>query len=380
MTHRITLLLGLSMAMIPAVLAQTQVKTIFFDGITREYRLHLPVNYNPANDYPLIFNLHGLGSNGFEQELYSEFSNISDTAGIILVYPEGTQNAWNAGFIIGGVDDVGFISALIDTLAGEYSVDLKRVYSTGMSNGGIMSHYLACHLSDRIAAIASVTGSMLITHPPDCQPGRTVPVLQFHGTDDQVVPYYGGKGFIPVDSMMEFWAVNNGCLSGPDSTDLPDLVAADSSTATYIAYGNCSDSSDVIWYRLNQGGHTWPGAFPLPNQVTNQDIKASTLIWEFFQRFKHPDPRKASSAGLMKDMKEIPNIFYNPVENQFIVRFSQQINAKVKVLNMNGQIIFSQNERWLDECVIGASGWSSGVYVLMIETDQGVFRKKIIKN
>src|SRR6185295_8276969 len=134
--------------------SNAQVDSIYHEGGYRTFILHLPVTYNSLNSYPLILNFHGFGSNALEQELYTGFDAIADTAGFIVVYPQGINNAWNIS--TGFPDDVDFTSALIDSLKQDYSVDSLCVYATGMSMGGFMSYVLGCELSDKIAAIAPV--------------------------------------------------------------------------------------------------------------------------------------------------------------------------------------------------------------------------------
>ena len=134
------------------------------DGLERTYRIYIPEIYNDGYAVPLVLNLHGYGSNGFEQELYGDFRPIADTANFIIVSPDGALDGfgathWNT-FGTSSVDDVNFLSALIDTVASQYNLDHSRIYSTGMSNGGFMSYKLACQLSGRIAAVASVTGTI----------------------------------------------------------------------------------------------------------------------------------------------------------------------------------------------------------------------------
>ncbi len=224
----------------------------------------------------LIINMHGLGSNSFEQEFYTEFDQVADTAGIVMVYPDGVNSQWNI-YQDGGVDDVGFISALIDTMDANYSIDLLRVYACGMSMSGFMSHRLGCQLNDRIAAIGSVTGLLVYFN---CNLTRKVPVLQIHGTADDIVPYEG------VAYTMQYWTDIDGC---PDSvvTELPDIDTTDQSTVTLTTYNTCIEDSEVLLYTINGGEHTWPGATYIIG-VTNQDIHASVEIWNFFKKFSLP--------------------------------------------------------------------------------------------
>lgn len=254
--------------------AHAQMFYFTFEGLQRSYKVHLPLDYDPDSLYPLVFNLHGLGSNAIEQQLYSGFDFVADTAGLITVYPNGVDNTWNINQP-SGINDVGFISALIDTMDANYSIDLSRVFSTGMSMGGFMSYRLACELDTRIAAIASVTG-LLVTSP--CQPSRPVAILQMHGTADQVVPY----AYVP--STISFWTSFDNCPSQPVTTYLPDTDTTDNSTVTVTYYGFCDDSTEVILYTINGGEHTWPGA-TVNIGITNQDINGSVEIWHFFSKY-----------------------------------------------------------------------------------------------
>ena len=189
---------------------QTTINGSFvFEGATRTYRLYIPASYNPSAPAPLLFNLHGYGSNNVEQELYGDFRPISDTAGFIITHPNGTVDQsgnrfWNT-FGNSSVNDLGFLSALIDTISAGYSIDSGRIYSTGMSNGGFMSYELACFLSHRITAIASVTGSMIWLKLQTCNPQHPTPVMQIHGTADLTVPYAGNFAFVHIDTLVKYW-------------------------------------------------------------------------------------------------------------------------------------------------------------------------------
>ena len=144
---------------------QTITATITHDALQREYILYVPASYTGSNAVPLVFNFHGYTSNATEQMWYGDFRPIADTANFIIVHPNGMLDAtgtthFNVGWGGSTIDDVGFTSALLDSISADYNINADRVYSTGMSNGGFMSYQLACQLSDKIAAIASVTGSM----------------------------------------------------------------------------------------------------------------------------------------------------------------------------------------------------------------------------
>jgi len=269
----------------------TSVGSIYFDGVYRDYILYVPESYTGEEAVPLLLNFHGYGSNAYTQMYYGDFRPIADREGFILVHPDGTKDDvgyqhWNVGgWTVGStVDDVGFMEALIQFLMSEYTIDSSRIYATGMSNGGYMSYLLACQLSERIAAIASVTGSMTPETYLGCNPVHPVPVLQIHGTADPVVPYNGNTWSLPVEDVMEFWVQENSCSPSAVVIPLDDVDFTDGSTVELITYGDCESGTAVKFYRVIGGAHTWPGTnYPSPG--TNNDIDASEEIWEFFSRY-----------------------------------------------------------------------------------------------
>ena len=215
-TKILLLLLGFTF---PISAQQTINGSITHDEIQRNYILYIPEICDGSTAVPLVLNFHGYGSNATQQMFYGDFRDIADTEGFLLVYPEGTlsngDQFWNVGFpgnTSSTIDDVGFTEALIDELANSYAIDLDRVYSTGMSNGGFMSFLLACQLSEKIAAVASVTGSMTPDTLNDCNAQHPTPVLQIHGTNDSVVPYDGNSTWtLPIVDLVSYWVNYNNC-------------------------------------------------------------------------------------------------------------------------------------------------------------------------
>ena len=339
----------------------SQEYTLTHDGITRTYRLHLPVNFSPDSLYPLVINMHGLGSNAWEQEIYSAFNPVSDTGRFIVAYPNGLNSTWNVSSS-GGTDDVGFISALIDTLSVLYNVDLQRVYATGMSMGGFMSYRLACELSDRITAIASVTG--LLAFSP-CMPSRPVPVAQFHGTDDPVVPYAG------VASTINYWISTNQCPDSAIVTDLPNIDTTDNSTVILYDYSPCTDSASVLLYSIINGEHTWPGADILIG-VTNQDIEASNEIWNFFTRFTLQGPVSIDENEPFAVISL--DIFPNPVEGLATVDISglESDGFIFRLMDINGRVCKEQNNFREKRFLLDASLLPAGLYLAQIVQDRNI--------
>ena len=176
---------------------QTLNESMLHDGVTREYIVYVPAVYNGSSSVPLLFNFHGYGMSANNQMSYGNMRAVADTAGFIVVYPQGTlfwgSPHWNVGsWTLGSTaDDIGFTEAMIDTLAANYNIDLNRVYSCGYSNGGYFSFVLACQLSAEIAAIGSVGGTMSTETYNSCNPSHPTPVVTIHGTDDAIISYFG---------------------------------------------------------------------------------------------------------------------------------------------------------------------------------------------
>ncbi|MDO8898307.1 MAG: PHB depolymerase family esterase [Bacteroidales bacterium] len=323
------------------LIAQTTVTaSMIHGGIQRNYRLYIPASYNQANPAPLVMNLHGYGSNNIEQEFYTLISRVADTAGFLLVHPNGTLDVnnirhWNT-FGTSNVDDVGFLSALIDTLAGNYNVDLNRVYSTGMSNGGFMSFQLACALSHRIAAIASVTGTMVRTNLAACNPGRAVPVMQIHGTADGTVPYAGDVFFAPVQSLLDFWVSNNSCSSTPVITQLPDIDVNDGSTAEHYLYEGGQNGTVVEHFKIIGGGHSWPGA-AINLNVTNMDFSASKEIWRFFSKYTLDGLINVGEINFPKNA--VITAWPNPSNGIVNLKFVDVREKRIAIYNATGQVV-----------------------------------------
>ncbi|HET7010631.1 MAG TPA: PHB depolymerase family esterase [Anaerolineales bacterium] len=269
---------------------------IVSSGETRRYLLFVPTTYDPARPTPLVISLHGFVQWPANQMQTSQWNDLAEEFGFLVVYPEGTgfPRRWRAGGQAGGssdpLADVVFISDLIDELELIYNIDPARIYANGISNGGGMSFLLGCALSDRIAAIGGVAG--LYVYPLEaCRPSRPVPMIALHGTADAIVPYLGGPSRGPemqLPSIPEWMAARaklNGCDATP--TALPT-----SGEVSGIRYSDCDQGAEVDFYTIEGGGHTWPGGDPLPGWIagpTSQDISATRVMWEFFSRFSLGD-------------------------------------------------------------------------------------------
>ena len=259
---------------------ETVSRTLQSAGRTRTYLVYVPPAAGPAAEpMPLVLNFHGLGSTGAQQHVYGGWVPIAQREGFVVASPNGVQNSW---LIAAGLDDIQFVRDLVAALGNELCLDPGRIYATGMSNGGFMSTTLACQAQDLIAAIAPVSGES--APGPGCG-GRPVPLVLFHGTDDAVVPYQAGTinagavsgtPFPGVAAVLGEWAKHNGCSDAPP---VETRIAAD---VVKVEYQGCR--APVVHYRVEGGGHTWPGAVPVPRLgATTTSISASDIAWEFFK-------------------------------------------------------------------------------------------------
>ncbi len=321
--------------------SQSQVNRSFiFDGINRTWIVYLPVNYSQGNTLPLLLALHPLTGTGLNMMQFTGFNSIADTANFIVVYPDGIGNSWNVGLPGGSTaDDVGFISALIDTLHQDYNIDLNRVYGAGFSNGGFLCYRLACELGNRIAAIASVAGTMTDASFAACTPQRITPVLHIHGTSDIVVSYNGGFGNVSVDQVLSFWKSFDTCPVFPVVENLPDLVAEGSTVQRYT-WSPCTEGSEVMLLKVINGGHTWPGSVGVTGLGnTNRDINASSEIWKFVSKYT-----LAQITAINTEASEKTGIYPNPVQDGFIVILTPG-NVKETILyimNADGRTVMTQ--------------------------------------
>jgi polyhydroxybutyrate depolymerase len=345
---------------------QTINGSIIHDGIQRDYILYIPAIYDGGTEAPLVFNFHGFGSNANEQMLYGDFRAIADSEGFLLVHPEGTffngNQHWNVGgFTIGStVDDVGFTEALIEELAGLYTINLDRVYATGMSNGGYMSFLLACQLSEKIAAVASVTGSMTPETFDACNPQHPTPILQIHGTNDEIVPYNGASWSRSIEDVMDYWVNYNNCDEPPSTVVFPDIDPTDGSTVEHIVYQNGDNNVTTEHMKVLGGRHTWPGsAYNFPG--TNQDISASMEIWEFFSRF---DINGTLSTGDYHD--GLVTIYPNPTRSTINLSFNFYERLNYALFSATGQKLISGSLESSDS-QIDLSNLPPNIYYLVIE-------------
>ncbi len=310
--------------------------------------------------------------------LFSNMTVVADTANFMMAFPDGINNVWNSGFqqpFNSGVDDVGYISSLIQYLGTQYNIDPAKVYSCGMSNGGFQSFRLACELEDKIAAIASVTGSMADSVGHYCQTNKSVPLLQIFGDADPTVDYNGLPfGYRGQDSLIAWWRDKNNCGALSASDTFPDIDTTDDSRVVYYQYNNCDNGSEVWFYKVLNGGHSWPGS-PINVGTTNHDIQAGDEIWKFFRRHSHPNPATSISEI---DKPELAIMFQNPFSGDFKLTSLSEEALRADVYDLTGRQLYS-NELLAGENSLETSQLTNGIYILVIHRGNYSYNYQILK-
>ncbi len=286
------------MSKTPAPELSATVKVLKVGDTTRYYTIHIPKNYDPKKATPLVLAFHGGGGDMSIQanDKYYGLISKSEQAGFIAVFPNGHSKfrsgklaTWNAGKCCGSArdersDDVGFIRSLVETLTKDYTIDRKRIYAIGMSNGGMMSYRLACELSDVITGIAAVAGT---DNTIECAPKNPVSILHIHARDDDHVMFEGGAGkkafkdrsqiteFVSVPSTVAKWVKHNGCKS----------PAKKLSTFCEL-YSDCLGGVSVELCVTPDGKHSWPGGTKPRGGAGSSALNANDVIWDFFSSLR----------------------------------------------------------------------------------------------
>ncbi|HWF72485.1 MAG TPA: PHB depolymerase family esterase [Solirubrobacteraceae bacterium] len=272
--------------------AGTYAVTVSAGGLQRMALVHVPATLPTGVPAPLLLALHGAYGNGPGMQSYSGFSTLADSDDFIVAYPSSDGNFWNIGAAAGQPDDVAFISALITTLESTLCIDTSRVFAAGVSNGAGMVALLACDLSTQLDGIAAVAGDY--SHLPRCHLKRPVPLLEIHGTADQIAAYYGSKrAHATADGLPPFvnqWATRDGCTGTPTTRRI-------ATRATLVKWASCSRGTTVEHIRITGGKHQWPGATP-PDPGPPATISASSTIWSYFSQIgpQHLPPPATSGA------------------------------------------------------------------------------------
>lgn len=287
--------------------------SVVVDGVARSFMVHLPTGYNGTRQLPVVMAFHGLGMNSTMMFGLTGFTGLADRKNFIVVFPNSAGGRFQDG-LAQGPDDVAFVRAMLDKLQRGLSIDSKRIYACGISNGGYFTQLLALAMPNRIAACGVVASTLTAGAQASASGGRAVPIVFFEGVDDPLLPWGDGRskelgklgealgisalgsidsplakmgGLATVPETIEFWTNNNHAPSSAQVTALPDRAPGDGTRVEMHSYG--SGANQVLLYRIIGGGHTWPGSINIKaisgiSGNISQDIDATELLWEFFSR------------------------------------------------------------------------------------------------
>ena len=277
----------------------SKLRALNVGGVNRVFWVYVPSGYADAA-VPLVVVLHAEMGTAAQVEALSNFDAIAEREGFIVAYPEGVNRQWNDGRVQTGgaastADDVGFLTSMLDSIEAEFKIDWHRVYVAGESNGALMCFRLACEAPQRFAAIASIAGALPQPVDANCTPTIPMPVVMFNGTADQVVPYDGGPfngrtkwgTVLSAPDTAAFWATLDQCYPQPETVELADADSEDDTLVFRETYSGGVYGSEVVLYRIEGGGHSWPGGNTLQEEwvygPVSRDIYASQLTWDFFK-------------------------------------------------------------------------------------------------
>lgn len=283
--------------------AASEQGTLLHGGLERTYRLRLPAGYQALESAPLVLALHGGGGDQDQMcDLPGSLAELVDREGFLLLCPQGIGGHWNDGRTTNryrvhrqNIDDVGYLLALLARVEQDYVIDPDRVYVTGASNGGMMTYRLACQAPERFAAAAAIIANL----PLDliCEPERPIAIMMMNGSEDPLMPYGGGQvqflgrelGAVrSAPETAQFWGKANGCQPPAEIRELEDTAPGDGTRIRLERYGDCESGSEVLFYTVVGGGHTWPGGPRYAGErligPISQDGHMGELVWAFFAR------------------------------------------------------------------------------------------------
>lgn len=340
--------------------------------VTRQYTLYIPANYTGTEKVPLLFNFHGGDGTGQGMLFMSDMRPIADTAGFIIVYPTalpdpagGCSACWTHKEP-STINDIFFVEEMINTIALDYQIDLDRVYTTGYSNGGEFSFVLACQLSDKIAAVTSVARSMYEPVYSTCAPSHPTAVMTIHGTQDEYngIVFAGVTYYLSLDDVNTYWANYN-------NTDITPIITNIGTQTEHYRWENGDGCVSVEHFKVNGGGHDWPGSFG-----TN-DIVSDIEIWNFVSRFDINGLIDCNSSSINdKNEKDLYiELYPNPTKNSLTINTDLSNSLEYEIYSVLGSFI-SSGKIEANNNTINLSNLPPNVYLLKINNNTF----KIIRN
>ena len=327
---------------------------IEFDGLNRTYLKYIPAGFDANSSLPLVMSFHGGAGNSSDQLAIADLRSLADQDQFILLYPDAYpeplagETNWQVE-VSGDLpyteptahDDIGFVDALIDEMHAAHGIDLNRVYAMGYSNGGGFTFDLACRLNERIAAIGVVARTMYIESYAACNVTHPTAVMTILGTEDynslyDGITYEGTLYYASADDSHELWLEANGIQDEPLETAVPNVSSNDGSTADLITWESTDECVAVEHYRINGGGHDWPGTFG------NMDIVAHEVIWDFVKDYGLSGllDCTTNSIAVDEDASKLEWIVYpNPTSDQLNISAPSNGPWHCTLFNAKGQAI-----------------------------------------
>ena len=336
------IVLLISLTIHPLIAQQLLEKTLIHDEETRSYTVYIPANYQTTSPVPLLFNFHGGSGDIASQISIADMRPIADDAGFILVYPQALPDPNAGGSTLWthkeptDVDDIFFVKAMINALASEYMIDQNRVYACGYSNGGEFSFELACRLSNQIAAIGVVARSMFIETYNQCAPTHPTGILSITGSNDDYdgITWGGITYYISLEEVNNYWSNFNNTDENPIVVQVPNTNTSDGSTVEHYSWNNGDGCVAVEHFKVNGGGHDWPGSFG------NMDIDASLEIWNYVSQYDLNGLISCNTTNVENthEKNEI-RIFPNPVKNYLTLEMDLKENQEYQIFSTLGKLI-----------------------------------------
>jgi len=347
-----------------------QIDSIFDQGVYRTFITRLPADYSTANEYPLVLNLHGRTSSAAEQQILTQFDGVADSEGFVVVYPDGIDNTWTTI----GNSDSDFLSNLVDTIRANYSIN-NCLFVTGFSRGGFMTYKFANTTSHNVTAIAVGSGNMSNALQNSSASAPQIPIMHFHGTDDNLVSYDGTFLISSVENTIQWWVDHNNCNTTPVFSNITNSNLTDGSTVEKYYYDGGASESEVTFFKVINGGHTWSGAIPIPVfGSTNQDINQSEIIGEFFSE------HCSKSTGINETPSENSlSVYPNPFISQLTINTNMNEEHTMIIYNNLSQPIIK--ETFEKTVTINTDHFPGGIYYYEVRGGKGLLNSgKVIKN
>ncbi|MGB1315058.1 MAG: T9SS type A sorting domain-containing protein [Chitinophagales bacterium] len=361
--------------------AQLTKHSYVFDGNKREFNIYLPSSYETNKDkLPVVLFLHGMGGN---MNNFSGLKYKAEAEKYIMLVPQALSDpnfgtTWHSGagklgiYPNKNIDDVAFISSLIDTVSKWYNVDQNRIYSTGFSMGGFMTNRLACELNNKIAAFASVAGTIGNEIKNTCKPDKIIPILNIHSTTDKTIPYYNNEFGIETETFMQFWLKNNNFKGQMDTINMSKISNDGFSTLKYSFKRKGSSINELVFYRLTGPSHN-ESFF---NATSDNDFDAIDVIWDFFKKHKNSSEINNSNAEqrIITNINQAKfDVFPNPASQKITLNFESKVElTSVSIANTLGKVIdFKTYEKPINESVFDISDKAPGIYFFQIKDIEG---------